>query len=204
MPDRAASPAQVRALVDLTVLTPGFATVFRDGALTLNRALFHRAAAGTTLTVDLGAVLEPTSPRLARIAGDRRATVLEFRADGVLSRTNRAADAVRACAVLLPLLAAAALVGALAMAPRRRLALGVAGLAAAAGGALLLLALSRGHARAGDAIDLGAAVPRADARAAADAIWAVFSHGAHTVAVVAVAAGVTVALIGLWPRRLSS
>ena len=95
VPDAALSPVRVREIVDRAVLTPAFESVLREGALTLNRALFHGAASGEALRVDLGRVLQPTSPRLARIVGERRATVLTLRADGVLTRSNRLADALR-------------------------------------------------------------------------------------------------------------
>lgn len=201
IPDSAASPARVRATVDRVVVTPAFERVFRQGALTLNRSLFHDAASSATLQVNLGRVLESTSPQLARVVGDRSATVLSLRGGLLLRRTNQAADVIRTLGVLLPFLAAAALVGALLIAPRRRWALGAAGLAVAAGGALSLLTLSAAHARLDDAIDLSSAVRVADARNAAEAIWDVFSSRPHTIALVAIAVRLVLALVGLWPRR---
>lgn len=203
IPDFAASPARVRATVDRVVLTPAFERVFREGALTLNRALFHGAASGAALRVDLGRVLESTNPQLAGVVGNRNATVLSLRGGLLLHRTNQAADAIRTLGVLLPFLAAAALVGALLLAPRRRWALGAAGLAAAVGGALSLLALSAAHGRLDDAIELTAAVRVGEASDAADAIWDVYSGGLHTIALVAIAVGLVLALVGLWPRRVS-
>lgn len=203
LPDAIASPQRVGRVVDRMVATSSFEQVFHEEALSLNRALFHDAGSGGTLDVGLAGVLEPTSPRLAQVVGDTSVTVLSLRDGGTLRWTNRAADAIRTLGVLLPVVAVALLALALLLAPRRWAALGVAGLGAAAGGALALLGLGAAHARVEDRIELTAAVGTADARRATDAIWDVFAGDLRTIAFAAIAAGLVLAAVGLLAGRVS-
>jgi hypothetical protein len=200
VPASAASPSQVRTIVDRAVAGASFERVVRDGAITINRALFHADGRHATLRVNLAEVLRPSSPQLARLVGNRDVTVVSLDAGRALDRTSRAADLVSTLALVLPFFAAAALIGAVLLAGRR--ALGAAGVAVAAGGALLLAGLLVARAHVDDAIALTGATA-AQARAAAHGIWDSYAADLRTIAIVAIVAGLLVAAVGLWPRRVS-
>jgi hypothetical protein len=200
VPASAASPAQVRAIVDRAVGGASFQRVFREGAITINRALFHSDGTDATLRINLAQVLRPSSPQLAQVVGDRDVTVISLHAGRVLGRTSRAADVVSTLALVLPFFAAAALIGALLLGGRRALA--GAGVAVAAGGALLLAGLLVARAHVDDAVALTGA-PVALARDAARGIGDSYAADLRTIAIVALVAGLLIAAVGLWPRRLS-
>jgi hypothetical protein len=194
LPAQAASPAQVRAIVDRTVAGDSFERVFRQGALTTNRALLHNDGHDATLRVNLADVLRPTSPQLAAVVGDREVTVLALDAGPALRRTSRAADVVGMLAIALPFWALAALIGALFLAVRRGRAVAYFGLGAALAGALVLIAAYVARGRAQDQIEM-TGVTDALARDAAAATWSVFTADLRLVAIVAIVAGLAVAVI---------
>jgi hypothetical protein len=200
VPSAAASSAQVRAIVERTVRGPAFERVFRDGAATTNRALFHNDGADATLRVNLADVLRPTSPQLAQVVGDRDVTVLSLDAGRALDRLSRAADVVGMLGIALPFWAAAALIGALLLAPRRGRAFAAAGAGAAIAGALLLAAAYVVRAVAQGRIDM-VGVADAQARAAAASAWSVYTADLRLIAIVALIASVLVAIAGAVAAR---
>jgi hypothetical protein len=195
VPSAAASPDQVRAIVDRTVRSASFERVFRAGALATNRALFHNDGSDATLRVNLAEVLRPTSPQLAGVVGDRDVTVLSLDAGRDLDRLSRAADVVGMLGIALPFWAVAALIGALLLAPRKGRALGAAGVGAALTGALLLAAAYVARAVAQSQIDM-VGVGDTQARAAAAATWSVYTADVRLIAIVAIVAGLLLAIGG--------
>jgi hypothetical protein len=200
VPAAAASPAEVRAIVDRIVAGASFERVYRDGARVTNRALFHNDGRDATLQVNLARVLRPESPQLAAVVGDRDVTILSLDAGRTLERTSRAADLIGLAGVALPFWAAAAFVGALFLAPRPSRAVVAAGLGAAVTGALVFAGAYVVRAVAEADIEM-AGVPDADARAAAAAAWSVFTADVRLIAVIAVIVGLAATVIALVASR---
>lgn len=198
VPAGVVSEAQLRTMVDRTVRGAAFERVFRQSAVSANRALFHDDGTNATIQVSLASVLRPTSPQLADLVGDRSVTVLRLGGSGATDATNRAGLA-GILGVALPFWAAAALIAALLVAPRRSRAIGAFGLGAAVGGGLLLAAAYAARSRAQDAIDLAGVGP-AQARAAAAATWSVYTADTRLIALVAVAAGLLLLAVSLVTR----
>lgn len=196
---------QLRAIVDRAIRTRTFRRAFRRGAGDVGDALFSTGSGGSaTLRVDLADVLAQVSPQLAAVvSGGTAAQLVTVRTDSLPIDTNRAGGLVRTLAVVLPALACFALAAALAAATDRRRALLAAGLAAVVAGALLLIGLIVGHTVVGAAATSGGGVSPSGARAAAGAIWDVYTGGLRTIAIVALVAGVVVSAVALvpWGRR---
>jgi hypothetical protein len=200
VPASAASPAEVRAIVDRTVAGRSFERVYRDGARITNRALFHNDGRDATLRVNLARVLRPESPQLAAVVGDRDVTVLSLDAGRALERTSRAGDLVGLAGVALPFWAAAAFVGALFLAPRPSRAVVAAGIAAAVTGALVFAGAYVVRAVAEADIEM-AGVRDSEARAAAAAAWSVFTADVRLIAIIAVIVGLAATVIALVASR---
>jgi len=194
VPGSAASPDEVRAIVDRTVAGRSFERVYRNGALVTNRALFHNDGRDATLRVNLGAVLRQASPELAAVVGNRDVTVLSLDSGRALERTSRAADVIGLAGIALPFWAAAAFVGAVFLAPRRSRTVIALGLGGAATGAVVFAFayVVRALAQADIAM---AGVSDAAARAAAAAAWSVFTADVRLIAIVAVVVGLAAAVI---------
>jgi hypothetical protein len=195
VPAAAMSSAAIARVADRAVATPRFRRAFRAGAGDVNDALFATGpdSGSATLTVDLANVLGATSPQLAAVVatggGDSAVELVTISRDSLAIDTARAADLVRTLAIVLPALACFALAGALALAVDRRTVLTSAGLAALVWGALLLAGLFAGHAAVEAAATSGGGLSRSEARAAAGAVWDVYTSGLRTIAIVALVAG---------------
>jgi hypothetical protein len=145
--DLAAARPLLESVVDTLIQTEPFQRVFRAAAGEANRVFFVRDRENVLL--DLGDAaqivefgLRSVSPNLARqLPDDLKPDLLALRDSEATGTTLRVADNVRTFGIVLPLLALALLVGAVAVAPDRRLAVLRAGVAVGAAGAILLVAL---------------------------------------------------------------
>jgi hypothetical protein len=145
--DLAAARPLLESVVDTLIQTEPFQRVFRAAAGEANRVFFVRDRENVLL--DLGDAaqivefgLRSVSPNLARqLPDDLKPDLLALRDSEATGTTLRVADNVRTFGIVLPLLALALLVGAVALAPDRRLAVLRAGVAVGAAGAILLVAL---------------------------------------------------------------
>jgi hypothetical protein len=198
LPAGVVSSTELAAIVDRSIRTATFRRALRRGAGNVNDALFSSSTGGSAdLDVDLAAVLRQTSPQLAAaVSGGTSAHLVTVRTDSLPIDTRRAGDLVRTLAVVLPALAFFALAGALAVAVSRRGVVVAGGLAALVAGALLLVGLLVGHAAGQAAATSGDGLDRAQARAAAGAIWDVYTSGPKTLAIVALVAGALLSVIG--------
>jgi hypothetical protein len=145
--DLIAARPLLQSVVDAALTTDPFRRVFRRAARGLNRALFVHGDENVTFDVpDTARVvtdaMRAVSPKLARrIPENLDAPLLRLRERELAARTLTFADRARTLGIVLPLLALAAFVAAIALAPDRRVAVLRAGVAIGAAGALLAIAL---------------------------------------------------------------
>lgn len=197
VPSAVMSPTRIGALADTAIASRGFRRAVRSSAGDLNDALFS-GDGSATLSVDLAAVMRPLNPTLAAaLSGHGEAELLTVRSSDLPIDTGRAAGVIRTLAVVLPALACFALAGALLVARDRRRALVAAAIAATVVGALLLGGLALGRSTAVGQASSGLGLDRAQARAAAGAIWDVYTGGLRTTGIVAVVAGLVAAAIAV-------
>ena len=145
--DLAAARPLLETVVDTLIQTEPFQRVFRIAALEANRVFFVRERENVLL--DLGDAaqivqfgLRSVSPDLAKQLPDElEPDLLALRDREFAGATLRVADEARVLGIVLPLLAIVLLVGGVALAPDRRIAVLRAGVAVGAAGALLLVAL---------------------------------------------------------------
>jgi hypothetical protein len=145
--DLAAARPLLESVVGTLIQTEPFQRVFRAAALEANRVFFVRERKNVLL--DLGDAaqivefgLRSVSPKLARqLPDDLKPDLLALRDREFAGTTLRVADQVRVLGIVLPLVAVLLLVGAVAVAPDRRIAVLRAGVAVGAAGAILLVAL---------------------------------------------------------------
>jgi uncharacterized membrane protein HdeD (DUF308 family) len=145
--DLAAARPLLESVVDTLIQTEPFQRVFRSAAAEANRVFFVRDKENVLL--DLGDAaqivefgLRSVSPNLAKqLPDDLKPNLLALKDSEVTGTTLRVADNVRTFGIVLPLLALLLLVGAVAVAPDRRVAVLRAGIAVGAAGAILLVAL---------------------------------------------------------------
>jgi hypothetical protein len=145
--DLAAARPLLETVVDTLIQTEPFRRVFRIAALQANRVFFDRGK--ENVLFDLGDAaqivefgLRSVSPNLAKqLPNDLQPDLLALRDREFAGATLRVADQARVLGIVLPLLAIALLVGGVALAPDRRIAVLRAGVAVGAAGALLLVAL---------------------------------------------------------------
>jgi hypothetical protein len=198
VPAQVMSARAIGRLSDRAIRTSTFRRALRSGAGDVNDELFASGSGGgsTTLTVDLADVLGQVSPQLAAVvgAGGTGSTVnlVTIDRDSLPIDTGRGADLVRTLAVVLPALAFFALAAALAVAVDRARVLAAAGLATMVCGAVLLAGLFAGHAAVRSAATGGGGLSGSEARAAAGAIFDVYTSGLRTTAIVALVAGLAV------------
>jgi hypothetical protein len=204
--------ATIRRVAERAVRTQRFRRAFRTAAGDVADALFQTGpgSGSATLTVDLAGVLGAVSPQLASVVAasgaDSSVELVTVRRDSLPIDTPRAADLARTLAVVLPALACFALAGAVALAVDRRRLLGSAAVSALVCGALLLAALFAGHAAVQSAATAGGGVSRAQARAAAGAVFDVYTGGLRTIAISALVVGLVagVAALLLRGRRVAT
>jgi hypothetical protein len=142
----AARPVLESVVASLAGTEP-FQRVFRAAAVQANRAFVDRGR--DNVLFDLGDAAEivefglrSVSPSLAEeLPRDLKPDLLSLRDQDFAGTTLRVADHVRLLGVVLPLLALAAVAGAVAVAPDRRIAVLRAGVAVGGSGALLAVAL---------------------------------------------------------------
>jgi hypothetical protein len=145
--DLAAARPLLESVVDTLIQTDPFQRVFRSAAREANRVFFVRDKENVLL--DLGDAaqivefgLRSVSPNLAKqLPSDLKPDLLALKDSEVTGTTLRVADSIRTLGIVLPLLALALLVGAVAVAPDRRVAVLRAGIAVGTAGAILLVAL---------------------------------------------------------------
>jgi uncharacterized membrane protein HdeD (DUF308 family) len=145
--DLAAARPLLESVVGTLIQTEPFQRVFRSAAREANRVFFVREKDNVLL--DLGDAaqivefgLRSVSPKLAKqVPSDLKPDLLALRDSEVTGTTLRVADNVRTLGIVLPLLALVLLVGAVAVAPDRRIGVLRAGVAVGAAGAILLVAL---------------------------------------------------------------
>jgi hypothetical protein len=145
--DLVAARPLLESVVGTVMQSEPFRRVFRSAAVETNRvffvrgrenALFDLSDAARLVRFGLGAV----SPKLAdRFPDDLEPQLVTLRRREFAGGTLAAADTLRVLGILLPLLALAAFVAAVAVAPDRRLAVLRSGVAVGAGGALLAVVL---------------------------------------------------------------
>ena len=175
-PDLIAVRPVLDTVVEAVVATPQFRGLLHTAAEHAHRLMFDRGGNVALTVADAGTVvisaLRTIAPDVARqIPPNVDARLLDLRRRGFAVSTLRFAEKVRMLGLVLPLVALALLAGAVAVAPRRRLAvtrcamaLAVAGTAAFAD--LILL-------RHATLVHLFGAeeLSNADVRAAAGALW---------------------------------
>ena len=145
--DLAAARPLLESVVDTLIQTEPFQRVFRAAAREANRVFFVRDKENVLL--DLGDAAEivrfglrSVSPNLAKqLPSDLKPDLLALNDSEVTGTTLRVADNIRTLGIVLPLLALVLLVGAVAVAPDRRIAVLRVGVAVGAAGAILLVAL---------------------------------------------------------------
>ncbi|MCW2954181.1 MAG: hypothetical protein JWQ48_3351, partial [Conexibacter sp.] len=145
--DLVAARPLLESVVDGVLRTDPFRRVLRRAAVEANRVFFSRNGSRLTLNVaDAAAVVrfaaQSVSPKLAReIPSNLQSTLLSVQRREFAAGTLSVADHVRALGVILPLCALLALLGAIAIAPERRIGVLRGGIALAAAGVLLAGAL---------------------------------------------------------------
>jgi hypothetical protein len=145
--DLAAARPLLESVIDTLIQTEPFQRVFRAAALEANRVFFVRDKENVLLDIGDAAEivkfgLRSVSPNLAKqLPDDLKPDLLALRDREFAGTTLRIADEVRVLGIVLPLLAIALLIGAVAVAPDRRIAVLRAGVAVGVAGALLLVAL---------------------------------------------------------------
>ncbi len=145
--DLAAARPLLESVVDTLIQTEPFRRVFRAAALEANRVFFVRDRENVLFDIGDAAEivrfgLRSVSPDLAKqLPEDLQPDLLALRDRQFAGASLRVADQVRVLGIVLPLLAIALLVGAVALAPDRRIAVLRAGVAVGTAGALLLVGL---------------------------------------------------------------
>ncbi|HEX8714884.1 MAG TPA: hypothetical protein VF706_04870 [Solirubrobacteraceae bacterium] len=139
-PDLLAARPLINSVVEAVVATPQFRSVIRLTAGQAHRLLFDRGGNVAFSIADAGAVvlsaLRTLAPSVAgKIPQDVDAKLLDLRKQSFAVRTLRAADKVRLLGLVLPFVALALLVAAVAVAPRRRIAVTRCAVALAVAGA---------------------------------------------------------------------
>jgi hypothetical protein len=169
-----------------------FTNLFRAGVRDVHRALFNRDQDTLTLTVaDVGTVLAATLQKLQPSIADEvdatgRVKILhrDLSAGGDLARI---ADDIRFLAVLLAVLSVALAAAAVFVSPDRRRTVVELGVAAAAGGMLLVLVYAVLRSLAIDHVETP------EGRAAAGAVWDAFLKDLRTAAWILAGSGAVIA-----------
>jgi hypothetical protein len=137
----------LESVVDVVLQSAPFRKVFRQAAVEANRVFFVRDKKNALFDISDSAqlvrfALRSVSPNLAKqVPKDLDSTLLTLRRREFAGKTLAVADSIRVLGILLPLLALAAFVAGIALAPDRRLAVLRVGIAVGAAGALLAIAL---------------------------------------------------------------
>ena len=145
--DLIAARPLLESVVDVVLQSAPFRRVFREAAIQANRVFFVRDKKNALFDISDSAelvrfALRSVSPNLAKeVPKDLDATLLTLRRREFAGQTLAVADSVRVLGIVLPVLALAAFVGGIALAPDRRLGVLRAGVAVGATGALLAIAL---------------------------------------------------------------
>jgi hypothetical protein len=137
----------LESVVDATIQTAAFRKIFRQAAYQTNRVFFVRDRKNALF--DLGDAaqvvrfgLQSVSPQLAKqIPRDLNARLLTIKRSEFAGQTLSIADHLRIVGILLPTLALLSFVGAVAVAPDRRVGVLLCGVAVGAAGALIAIAL---------------------------------------------------------------
>jgi hypothetical protein len=141
-PDLLAARPLLNSVVEAVVATPQFRGVIRLAAEQAHRLLFERGGNVAFSIADAGTVvisaLRTLAPDIAKkIPTNVDARLLELRKQSFATRTLRTADKVRLLGIVLPFVALALLALAIAVAPRRRLAVTRCAVALAVAGVAL-------------------------------------------------------------------
>ena len=145
--DLVAARPVVESVVETVIDTEGFRKLFRRAALEANRLFFDRGK--ENLVFDLADAseivrfgLKNVSPELAKeVPKDLDVTLADLRNRDFAQSTLAAADEIRFLGLLIPLLAALVLVGAVAVSADRRVGVLRVAIGMAAAGALLVVAM---------------------------------------------------------------
>jgi hypothetical protein len=170
-----------------------FTTLFRSAVRDVHRALFDRDEQSFTLTVAdvgtvLGAALEQVRPSLARqVESVGKVAIVKRDVGDVSAKVVNVADTVRVLALLLAVISAAFVVGALAISPRRRQTVVELGVATAIAGILVVVAYGVVRSIAVHHVE------GAEDRAAAGAVWDAFLGDLRTLGWIVAGSGAVVA-----------
>lgn len=175
-PDLLAARPLINSVVEAVVATPQFRSVIRLTAGQAHRLLFDRGGNVAFSIADAGTVvlsaLRTLAPSVAsKIPQDVDAKLLDLRKQSFAVRTLRTADKVRLLGLVLPFVALALLVAAVAVAPRRRIAVTRCAVALAVAGAVAFVDLLL--VRHSLLVNLfgSAELTNADVREAAGVLW---------------------------------
>ena len=178
--DLLAARPLISAAIGGIVGSPPFRSLVRSGARDVHRAVFSHDENTVTLTLaDIGLLvseaLEKVRPSLAAsLRHSRPVTLVQKRVGTVTGGLARAADRVRFLAWLLPLLALAAVGGALLLSGDRRRTVSQLAIGLVAGGVAIVIAYTVAR-----ALVLGG-LSAPDERAAAAAVWDSFLSDLRT------------------------
>lgn len=184
----------VEEAVDGVVGTRAFRRAYRRSAVEANRVLFDGTADAASLRLEaVTAALAGVDPRLAQLLpSDASLRLLTLRRGDVGVSTVKLADWVETTARVAPWLALVALAAALLLAADRRRLLQWTGALVVLAGIALLVALPLGRSSVERNVDAGAAVDPATARAAAGAVYDVYTDGLRVIGIVAIGGGLAV------------
>lgn len=191
--DLVAARPLIQSTVSAVVGSRAFNQLFRAGVRDAHRAVFDRDRNTVTLTVgDIGTVvaaaLETVRPALAKqLDSTGRVKLIDGDFGSTGARLARAAENVRALALLLLALTLVLVAAALVVSPDRRGAVVQLGIAASVFGVLLVVAYSVARSYAVDQVD------GAENRAAARAVWDAFLGDLRSLALILAGSGAVVA-----------
>ncbi len=145
--DLTAARPLLESVTDVVLQSAPFRRVFRQAAVEANKVFFVRDKKNALFDISDSAelvrfALRSVSPNLAKeVPKDLDATLVTLRRREFAGQTLAVADSVRVLGIVLPLLALAAFVGAIALARDRRIAVLRTGVAVGAVGVLLAVTL---------------------------------------------------------------
>ncbi|HEY6761858.1 MAG TPA: DUF308 domain-containing protein [Baekduia sp.] len=178
-PDLVSARPLLESAVGVVVVTPPFQSLVRGAALQAHSLLFDRGNAfvldvADTGTVVLSAVRSLAPDIAAQLPTHADATLVDLRDRTFADDTLRVADHIRTWALILPFLALALLVGAVAVAPDRGRALTAYGLGVGIVATVAEIALGTTRTLVLRSLDGTDAVPTTNLRAAAGVVWDTF------------------------------
>jgi hypothetical protein len=178
-PDLVSARPLLESAVQVVVTTDPFRTLVRGAALQAHHLLFDRGDAfvldlADTGTVVVSAVRSLAPDVAAKLPEHASATLVDLRERPFAEDTLRAADHVRTLSIVLPLLAIALLIGAVALAADRSRALTRFGLGVGIVATVAEIALATARTLALRSLDGSETITTSELRGAGGAIWDAF------------------------------